>query len=62
MDAEFLTCSDVAKLAQRTPATIREAADAGRLHVAARTAGGVRLFRRADVEVFLRKREQRDGQ
>jgi DNA-binding transcriptional MerR regulator len=56
MQEEFLTASDVGKLVRLTPASIRAAADSGRLPVAARTPGGVRLFRRSDVEEFARER------
>jgi excisionase family DNA binding protein len=47
-DFDFLTPAEVARLAAVTPAAVRVWADQGRLPVL-RTAGGVRLFRRADV-------------
>ena len=53
----LLTAGDAAKVCQCVPATIIQAANAGRLPVATRTAGGVRLFRREDVERFKADRE-----
>jgi predicted site-specific integrase-resolvase len=46
----FLEPADAAKVLDRTPATVRDYADSGRLPVAARTVRGLRLFRREDVE------------
>jgi DNA-binding transcriptional MerR regulator len=46
----FLEPADAARVLDRTPATIRDYADSGRLPVAARTVRGLRLFRREDVE------------
>jgi hypothetical protein len=57
--SELLTTADAARIAVRTPETIRRAADAGRIRVALRTVSGVRLFRRADVERFRRECELR---
>jgi hypothetical protein len=56
MQTDFLLSADAARIVGVTPASIREAALAGRLVVAATTAGGVRLFRSADVEAFRRQR------
>lgn len=53
--AEFLTTSDAAKLLGRTAQTVRSYEAAGRLR-AVRTAGGWRLFLRADVERLLAAR------
>lgn len=55
----FLLSADAARLMGVTPASVRDAALAGRLAVAARTERGVRLFRKRDVERFIREREQR---
>lgn len=55
-NTEYLTAADAAKLLALTPAGIRLAALSGRLRVAARTVGGVRLFTREDVETFARRR------
>ena len=57
-----LTASDVAREAKGeiTPAAVRYWADAGKLPVV-RTAGGVRLFRRADVERVLAERRAAKG-
>jgi excisionase family DNA binding protein len=52
----LLTAGDVAKLTGVTPSTVRLWSDSGRLS-AIRTAGGVRLFDRAEVEQFARERE-----
>jgi excisionase family DNA binding protein len=52
---------DVAQLLQVSEATVRLWADAGRLQVV-RTARGVRLFDREQVEQLAREREQRQRQ
>lgn len=57
----LLMAADVSQVASGrgtplTPAAVRAAANSNRLRVAARTAGGVRLFDRADVEEFLDRR------
>ncbi len=57
-NAEFLTTSDAARLLGRTPQTVREYEAAGRLR-AVRTAGGWRLFLRADVERLLADQKAR---
>jgi excisionase family DNA binding protein len=53
---ELLTAGDVAKLIRVAPSTVRLWAETGRLS-AIRTAGGVRLFDRLEVERFARERE-----
>jgi DNA-binding transcriptional MerR regulator len=58
---EFLLTADVARLVGVTPAAVRAAAISGRLAVAATSEGGVRLFRRTDVEQFCREREKKAG-
>jgi len=57
MRDELLTAADAARLLGITPATVRIHADRGRLPVAQRTPGHMRLFRREDVERFRRERE-----
>ena len=63
--SDFLHVSDVAREATLngdplTPAGIRAAADRGDLD-AIRTPGGVRIFTREAVEIFLaRRRRERD--
>lgn len=57
-EEEFLTKAQVARLVGLSPASIRLAAEAGKLAVAARTVAGARLFRLADVEAYLRSRER----
>jgi hypothetical protein len=52
----FLTKSDAAREAQRSPAAIRAAADSGRLRVAMRTLDGTRLFRLEDVRAWCAQR------
>jgi DNA-binding transcriptional MerR regulator len=56
---DLLTAADSGRIADLTPAAIRLAARSGRLPVAARTAGGIRLFARADVERFAANRKGR---
>jgi hypothetical protein len=58
-DAEFLTAGDVSRIpgVDLTPAGVVLAADSGRLPIAARTPGGLRLFRRTDAETFASNRE-----
>lgn len=57
MEDELLTTADAARLLGITPATVRVHADHGRLPVAVRTQGQMRLFRREDVENFRRARD-----
>ena len=54
-EAELVTAGDVAKLARVTPATVRMWGQSNRLPMK-RTAGGVRLFRRADVDRLMAER------
>lgn len=56
---KFLTCSAVARLIDRTPATVRLLVAQGRIRVATVTSSGERLFLAADVEAYLRQREAR---
>ena len=46
----FLLSADVGRLLGITPAAVRQAANTGRLPVAAVTEGGVRLFAREEIE------------
>ena len=58
---DLLTAGDVTREADGTvnPQTVRHWADTGRLPVM-RTAGGVRLFRRRDVEKVLADRKAKE--
>jgi DNA-binding transcriptional MerR regulator len=56
---EFLLSADVARILAVTPATVRDAARAGSLPVAATTPSGLRLFTRADAERLRRERSSR---
>ena len=51
----LLTPADVSRLSLGaiTPAAVRKAADEGRIELAGRTLGGVRLFERDKAEKFL---------
>jgi excisionase family DNA binding protein len=53
---QFLTAADAARILGVVPATVRQMALSGRLP-ALRTEGGVRLFRRDDVERLKAERE-----
>lgn len=55
----LLESADVARLANVTPGMIRIDAEAGHLPPVAITRRGVRLFRLADVETYLRARQDR---
>ncbi len=55
---QFLTVGDAARLLELSTSRVRQLAEQGHLQ-ATRTAGGVRLFRRPDVEALLwQRREQ----
>lgn len=56
-DYDFLSPAQVARMAGVTTQTVRWWADQGRLPVK-RVAGGLRLFRRADVEHHLADRRE----
>lgn len=60
-EGELLASADAGRLADPpiTPAAIRAAVQRGRLKPVAVTAGGTRLFARADVEMYLRDRGRR---
>ncbi|MDP9357434.1 MAG: helix-turn-helix domain-containing protein [Chloroflexota bacterium] len=55
---QLLSAADAARLLGVVPATVRQMERSGRLP-AERTAGGMRLFRRADVERLAAEREGR---
>jgi len=54
--AEYLTPGDAALVIGCSVQTVRNAADEGRLKIAGRTVGNLRLFVRADVERFAAAR------
>ena len=54
--SEFMLAAEVARLVGLTPAAVRAAAKSGRLAVAETTDSGVRLFRKDDVEAYLKDR------
>ena len=56
---QLLTAADAARILGVVPATVRVMALSGRLPVAAMTEGGIRLFRREDVERLARERGPR---
>jgi DNA-binding transcriptional MerR regulator len=58
---EFLGPHDVSQIAKVSPQTVRLWGNTGKLH-AIRTAGGMRLFRRAEVEELVRKRTEARGE
>lgn len=55
----YLTVGDSAKVLQVTPSAVRLMAERGDLILAAETEGGIRLFRREDVNALKRKRAER---
>ena len=55
---KLLTVGDVARRLQVMPDTVRELERRGRLR-ALRTEGGVRLFRKADIERFAQEFQAR---
>jgi len=59
-DGEQLTVSVAARLAVKSEGWIRYAADTGKLRCS-RTSTGQRLFRRADLEKFLRETRGREA-
>jgi excisionase family DNA binding protein len=54
--AEYLTSAGAGRLLGVTPGAIRAATDRGRLKVAATASGGLRLYRREDVERYAAAR------
>jgi hypothetical protein len=52
----YLTAGDASYVLRVTPAAVRAMADRGELEMAAETEGGIRLFRREDVEALAEKR------
>ena len=55
----LMATADAARIIGVTPAMVRIYANTGKLPIAERTPGGIRLFRRRDVEAFRRQREER---
>jgi excisionase family DNA binding protein len=55
---ELLSAADAARILDVTPATVRQMLRRGTLPAAAKTEGGIHLFRRKDVEKLARAREQ----
>ena len=56
---EFLENADAARARGVTPGMVRRDAEAGLLRTAARTARGVRLYRREDVDAYVAERHAR---
>ncbi len=56
---QFLSTADAARVLRLTPATVRLMVRRGLLPVAAKTEGGIHLFRRADVEALNAERAKR---
>lgn len=56
----FLT-SDLARLIERSAATVRAETARQRLRASLRTPGGVHVYTREDVERYLRERAARRG-
>ena len=62
MGNDLLTVFTVARLLDRSPSTVRQYEAQGKLKCL-RTSAGARLFRRADVERFIKKhRGQNEGE
>lgn len=59
--SEFLTPNDASRLLGVSPATVRQMARSGALHVAAMTESGNRLFARKTVEALAAKRATLKG-
>ena len=55
----YLTAADASRLLGVTAAAVRQMERRQELPAATRTEGGIRLFRRADVEALVRRRERR---
>ncbi len=55
----FLSVADAARLLSVTPQTVRLMVRRGTLNTVAQTEGGIRLFRREDVEQLATAREAR---
>lgn len=58
----FLSAADAARILKVTPAAVRSMHRRGALEAVAETEGGIRLYRRQDVETLAQRREavQRD--
>jgi DNA-binding transcriptional MerR regulator len=58
----FLSPADASRILGLTPQGVRWMERRGALKAVARTEGGIRLFRRADVERIAAEREQQKAQ
>jgi excisionase family DNA binding protein len=56
----LLSVADASRILGVTPQTVRQMARQGTLPIATRTEGGIRLFRRADVEQLAAERATRN--
>lgn len=54
----FLSAADAARILAVTPAAVRSMQQRGALRAAAETEGGIRLYRRSDVEELARRRRE----
>jgi len=59
---ELMTTGDAAKSIGLTPQAIRDAADRGRIKIAMKTIGGVRLFEKSEIERFAAGRKRTNSQ
>jgi hypothetical protein len=60
-DGTVYLTSDLARLIERSAATVRGETARGRLRASLRTPGGVHVYTRADIEQYLAERAQRRG-
>lgn len=58
--SDYLTVAEAAKAIDRTPQTVRQLANSGRL-AAIRTGAGTRFFQREAIEAYLRERDRLDA-
>lgn len=56
-EEQFMSSHDASRIAGVSPATVRLWANTGKL-AAIRTSGGMRLFRRSEVEAVVQKRKE----
>src|SRR4030095_12731372 len=59
---EIMTTGDSAKIIALPPQAIRDAADRGRIKIAMKTIGGVRLFEKSEIERFAAGRKRTNSQ
>jgi hypothetical protein len=60
-DSTVYLTSDLARLIERSAATVRVDTARGRLRASLRTPGGVHIYTREDVDRYLAERAQRRG-